>query len=250
MVVMSSSEVRILLIEGKRSDRASFAGGLTRKKFLVDCVANGSAALSYLAKNLPHLIIVDAASMRTSGRRICATLRKNAPEVPIVLIVEEKASDNPVPEANVILKLPFTLQKLINRIRPFLPHEPRKVLQAGPIMLDLEKRLVRCEDRQASLTPRLVTLLRLLMEHPGQVVDRETLFTQAWETQYMGDTRTLDVHISWLRRAIETDPRHPRYLKTIRGIGYRLDIEPDTRPLDVMGIIQADGQVSGQRNAA
>ncbi|MCX8024956.1 MAG: response regulator transcription factor [Thermanaerothrix sp.] len=244
---MSSSEVKILLIEGKRSDRTSFAGGLTKKKFMVECVANGSAALSYLAKSLPHLIIVDAASMRTSGRRICATLRKSAPEIPIVLIVEENASDEPIPDANVVLKLPFTLQKLINRIRPFLPHEPRKVLRAGPISLDLEKRVVRCEDRQSPLTPRLVTLLRLLMEHPGQVVDRETLFTQAWETQYMGDTRTLDVHISWLRRAIEADPRNPRYLKTIRGIGYRLDIEPDTRPLEVLHPVQLDSQDLNRR---
>lgn len=247
---MSSSEVKVLLIEGKRSDRASFAGGLTKKKFLVDCVANGSAALSYLTKNQPHVIIVDAASMRTSGRRICATLRKSAPEVPIVLIVEENASGDPVPEANVVLKLPFTLQKLVNRIRPFLPHEPRKVLRAGPIVLDLEKRVVRCEDRQSPLTPRLVTLLRLLMEHPGRVIDRETLFTQAWETQYMGDTRTLDVHISWLRRAIEADPRHPRYLKTIRGIGYRLDIEPDTRPLNAISAVQANGQISSEHNPA
>lgn len=227
------SEVRILLIEGKRSDRTSFAAGLTRKKFIVDTVANGNAALERLAEVLPHLIIVDAASMRTSGRRICATLHKKAPDIPIVLIISEESpiDDEAIPEANIVLRLPFTLQKLINRIRPFLPHPTRKVLQVGPILLDPEKRMVRCEERQAVLTPRLVTLLRLLMEHPGQVVDRETLFTQVWETQYMGDTRTLDVHISWLRRALEEDPRHPRYLKTIRGVGYRLDVEPDTRPL-------------------
>jgi DNA-binding response OmpR family regulator len=62
------------------------------------------------------------------------------------------------------------------------------------------------------------------MRHPGEVVDRERLFREAWNTEYTGDTRTLDVHISWLRRAIEDDPRHPRYLKTIRGVGYRLDV--------------------------
>ncbi len=62
------------------------------------------------------------------------------------------------------------------------------------------------------------------MEHPGEVVERESLFRQVWETEYTADTRTLDVHISWLREVLETDPRHPRFLKTVRGVGYRLDV--------------------------
>jgi len=79
--------------------------------------------------------------------------------------------------------------------------------------------------RQTSLTPRLVTLLRILMEHPGEVIEREAIFRQVWDTAYTEDTRTLDVHISWLRRAVEIDIRNPRYIKTIRGVGYRLDSE-------------------------
>ena len=86
-------------------------------------------------------------------------------------------------------------------------------------------------EHQALLTPRLVMLLRILMERPGQVIERAALFSQVWETQYTGDTRTLDVHISWLRQAIEDDPRHPRYIKTVRGMGYRLDVE-DTQALN------------------
>jgi DNA-binding response OmpR family regulator len=94
----------------------------------------------------------------------------------------------------------------------------------GPIRLDLEKRRVRCLGKSTKLTPRLVVLLNLLMEKHGEVVEREPLFKKAWETNYTGDTRTLDVHISWLRRAIELDPENPKFLKTIRGVGYRLDI--------------------------
>ena len=106
-----------------------------------------------------------------------------------------------------------------------VPAEGKNVLIAGPIRLDLERKHVVCEDRESQLNPRLTTLLKTLMEHVGDVVLREELFRHVWRTEYTGDTRTLDVHISWLRRAIEANPRKPKYLKTIRGVGYRLDIE-------------------------
>jgi len=93
----------------------------------------------------------------------------------------------------------------------------------GLIRLDTERRRVRCQGREARLTPRLAQLLQILMEHPGAVVERAQLFRQVWKTEYTEDTRTLDVHISWLREALEEDPRHPQFLKTIRGVGYRLD---------------------------
>ena len=122
------------------------------------------------------------------------------------------------------LPLPFTAQKLANRIRPLLPSDGKNVVHAGPIRLDLEHRRVKCLGKNTKLTPRLIKILRILIDQHGEVVERETLFKRVWETNYTGDTRTLDVHISWLRRAIEKDPVHPRFLKTIRGIGYRLDV--------------------------
>ncbi len=217
--------IKILLIEGKRTDRPSFIVGLTKKKYEVDSVLSGSAALTYLDGQTPDIIIVDAASMRSSGKRICAGLKGKAPAIPLVLIIDENSGVNDPPNADVVLQMPFTPQKLLNRIKPFLPQEPRHVIRAGPIQLDLLNRSVRCEDRQGLLTPRLVSLLRALMAHPGEVIDREVLFSKVWETGYTDDTRTLDVHISWLRQALEDDPRHPRFVKTVRGVGYRLDIE-------------------------
>lgn len=86
------------------------------------------------------------------------------------------------------------------------------------------------EDKQVQLTPRLAGIFKILMEHPGEVIEREALFRQAWETDYTGDTRSLDVHMSWLRLALEENPRHPRYIKTIRGVGYRLDVEVEPKP--------------------
>jgi DNA-binding response OmpR family regulator len=88
----------------------------------------------------------------------------------------------------------------------------------------VEHRRVKCLSKSSKITPRLIALLRILLDHHGEVVEREALFKRVWDTNYTGDTRTLDVHISWLRRAIEIDPENPRFLKTIRGVGYRLDV--------------------------
>jgi len=120
--------------------------------------------------------------------------------------------------------LPFTAQKLVNRIKPLLPGDGKNMVHAGPLKLDLDKRRVRCLNKSSKLTPRLIALLRLLMDKHGEVVERDALFKKVWETNYTGDTRTLDVHISWLRQAIEIDPDNPKFLKTIRGVGYRLDV--------------------------
>jgi DNA-binding response OmpR family regulator len=215
----------ILLIEGKRAEHPSFSAGLTKKGFQVASVPNGSAALTRLAEGLPHLVIVDAASMRTSGKRICQSLRLHAEKLPILLILGEGLNSIDKLEADVVLVQPFTLQKLINRIRPLIPAETKDFLEVGPLQLDVEQRLVRCQSRQGRLTPRLVTLLKALMDRPGELIDRKELFKQVWDTGYTVDTRTLDVHISWLRQAVEEDPRHPQFIKTVRGAGYRLDVD-------------------------
>ncbi|MCC6148277.1 MAG: winged helix-turn-helix transcriptional regulator [Anaerolineaceae bacterium] len=187
--------------------------------------------MDYLIHEIPHVVLVNAASMQTSGRRICQSVRRQNPRLPILLIVDENYDNQTGTDAEVTLTLPFTLQKLLNRLRPLLPAEEKNLIKAGPLHLDVDQRWVRYNDRQISLTPRLIMLLQALMDRRGEVIEREALFKQVWETDYTGDTRTLDVHISWLRQAIEEDPRHPRFVKTVRGVGYRLDVEPDTRPL-------------------
>ncbi|MDD5368118.1 MAG: response regulator transcription factor [Anaerolineaceae bacterium] len=217
-------QAKLLIIEGKRAGESSFAAGLAKKGFAVDCAPNGSAALRCLPDVDPDLVVVDAASLRTSGRRICQSLREQLDGLPIVLVVDAKNNPGEDVDANVILVLPFTIQKLINRIKPYLPGEEKNLLHVGPIRLDLEQRRVRCLGQQSRLTPRLVKLLQTLIEHRGVVVERTELFKVVWDTNYTLDTRTLDVHISWLREALEVDPRHPRFLKTIRGVGYRLDV--------------------------
>jgi len=220
---------RILLIEGKRTDHPSFAAGLTKKGYLVESVPSGAAALAQLDQRVPNLVVVDASSMRTSGKRICQALHQKQPSLPLILVIDQNSDPNDNYGADTLLSLPFTMQKLINRIRQLLPIQNDCDLKAGPIMLDVKEKRAVIAERQIQLTPRLAILLRILMEHAGEVVEREAMFREAWETDYTADTRSLDVHMSWLRQAIEETPRHPKYIKTVRGVGYRLDVEKPVR---------------------
>ncbi|MFZ5821134.1 MAG: response regulator transcription factor [Chloroflexota bacterium] len=217
------TDATILIIEGQHAEIPSFAASLQKKGFDVESARSGADGAARLEEVAPSLAVVNAASLRSSGVRICQSLREKDSKLPIILILEagkSVANDS----ADAILYLPFTVQKLVNRIKPLLPGDGNNVLHAGPIRLDIERRRVRCLGKNAKLTPRLVTLLQILIEHHGEVVERETLFKRGWETNYTGDTRTLDVHISWLRRAIELNPLQPKFLRTIRGVGYRLDV--------------------------
>ena len=215
--------ITLLIIEGRHAEIPSFAPDLQKKGFDVHIAQNGGQAKSRLKQVSPSLVVVNAASLRSTGLRICQSIREYDPKLPIILILEkEKQVDKET--ADAALALPFTAQKLVNRIRPLLPGDGKNMVHAGPLKLDLEKRRVRCLNKNSKLTPRLIALLRLLMDKHGEVVERDALFKKVWETNYTGDTRTLDVHISWLRQAIEIDPDNPKFLKTIRGVGYRLDV--------------------------
>lgn len=218
------SNANVLIIEGKKADRPSFASQLQKKGFAVTAVPNGSEALARLDEVGPDIIVVNAATLGSTGVRICQSLREKQDEhLPIILILEaDKVVDKSA--ADAVINLPFTVQKLVNRIKPLLPGDGANVIHTGPIRLDTEHRRVKCLGKNSRLTPRLSTLLQILLQHRGEVIEREDLFKQVWETNYTGDTRTLDVHISWLRRAIEMDPDHPRFLHTVRGVGYRLDV--------------------------
>ncbi len=214
----------ILWIEGKRAEGPSFIPNLQEKGYLVEIVTTGSEALARLTEIQPDLVVINAASMRSSGKRICYSIREQVGNLAVILIASPERPLSDENCANVILVPPFTLRKLINRIEMLLPDDGQNSLQVGPICLDLKRNRVTCVGRNAYLTPRQTRILQILMQNVGTVLERKQLFRDVWNTDYAEDTRTLDVHISWLRQAIEEDPRSPQFLKTVRGIGYRLDI--------------------------
>lgn len=215
---------KLLIIEGKHTEYPEFAPALGKKGFSVEQLSNGNEAIKKIkGGSTPDVAIVNAASMRTSGKRICQSLHEACESLPIMLILDP---DREVEKTNAetVLIMPFTVQKLVNRVRYLLPGESKRSLHVGPIRLDLEKRMIRSHGKRTRLTPRLLSLVSVLLEHHGEVMERKALFSKVWETDYTDDTRTLDVHISWLRRAIEVNPNKPVYLKTVRGVGYQLDV--------------------------
>jgi DNA-binding response OmpR family regulator len=217
-------KAKILWVEGKRADSPSFVSELRKKEYDIETAQTGSAAVARLKEYDPDMVVVNAASLRTSGKRICCELRQEVNGLPVLLISnpEQPLTDDSC--AHAVLSQPFTLRKLLNAMNNLLPGDGKLLLHVGPVRLDLEKRRVRCQGREHRLTPRLAKLLQILIQKPGVVIEREDLFRQVWQTEYTGDTRTLDVHISWLREAIEQDPRNPKFLRTIRGVGYRFDV--------------------------
>ncbi len=217
------NSLTILLIEGSRGNHPAFSCAL-RQGYRVTSAPTGRAGLAIIHALNHDLVIVDAASMGTSGVRICQSYRKTSCELPIILIADHSVSLPKDIDANCVIHLPFTVQKLANRIDVYQPTDGKFIMKSGPIELNMQTQLVTCQEKQTRLTPRLVKILEILMRNHGKVVKRDPLFKSVWETEYTGDTRTLDVHISWLRQAIEEDPRHPRLIKTVRGVGYLLDL--------------------------
>jgi DNA-binding response OmpR family regulator len=218
------TSVSILLIESRRANAPSFAPALEKKGYDVISHHTIHEALVAAQRSMPDLIVLDAASMKTSGSRMSRATRQTLNGVPIILVAPDGAEPDPGNGADLTLFQPFTARKLLNRVARFLPGDDHFSIEAGPIKLNAAQRTVRCHAKESRLTPKQAKLLEVFLQHPGRLLTRESLIRQVWHTDYIGDTRTLDVHMSWLRKAIEPDPTQPVLFKTIRGIGYRLDL--------------------------
>ncbi len=224
-IAMASSKAQptyqILWIERRRVKVPTFVPALRKRGHEVHVVHSGKAAVEWLRTFTPDLVVLYAASFGTSGCRTAKLLRQAAADTPILLIASPEAPPKPQAPVDYTLTLPFTNRKLLNRIRRLLPGDERKWHRVGKVAFDERRRVVRCQGRETRLTPRVAKLLRYFMEHPNQIVPYHTLFSDVWHTTYLGDIRTLQVHISWLRKALETDPKRPQFLETLRGVGYR-----------------------------
>ncbi len=218
---------QILWIENRRVKVPDFASALRKRGHDLHEVSSGKAAQEWLHTFTPDLIVLYAASFGTSGYRIAQGLRSVAPTLPVLLIASPEAPPKANAPVSYTLTLPFTARKLLNRIHRLLPGEAQWH-RVGAVALDERRRVVRCHGREHRLTPRMLRLLKVFMARPHQVIPYRDLFREVWETTYIGDIRTLQVHVAWLRRALEDNPRQPRFLETLRGIGYRF--HPDGRP--------------------
>lgn len=215
---------KILLLESERAHTLSFAPALEKRGYVVVVEHDTQTVVKRTQAAAPDVVVLDAASLKTSGARICRKIRAALNGTPIVLIADKKNLPDQKAGANIVLTLPFTPRKLLNGVARLLPGDDSAALQVGPVKLNLAQRKVSCGGREERVTPKQARLLEMFLRAPGQLLSRKAIIKHVWDTDYTGDTRTLDVHISWLRGVLEPNPRKPRYLKTVRGEGYRLDI--------------------------
>jgi DNA-binding response OmpR family regulator len=163
------------------------------------------------------MIVVDIPSLRCDGQRLCDELRDGCFGVQLLALVQSDENATRPTCADFHLRYPISGPALAVKVADMLG----RVLQVGDVVYDYERRLVGYCRTKKPLTPKQGLLLEVFMRHPGQVLTRAFLMKQVWQTDYLGDTRTLDVHVRWLRKAIEREPSSPTYLRTVRGIGYR-----------------------------
>ncbi len=218
---MTSSHA-VLLVEGRKPTGERLAPILGQEYDLFTARTRREA-LARIDESHPAVVVLDAPSLRFSRRRFCETLESNGVDVPVLLLYEGKKAPEGI-GARAYLRHPFSSQKLINRISWLLPAPDSEVLIRGELVFNLKRSSVTRGERESHLTPKQAELLELFMRHPGKVLTRKFIMKHVWDTDFLDDTRTLDVHIHWVRKAIELDTGLPQYLHTVRGVGYRFQI--------------------------
>lgn len=207
-------------------------GQVLKRRYDVISVPSGKQAVQVALEKHPQMIVLDALSMKTTGERIARAIKDAVPTIPLIHL-PYKADPRMDSPAEIVLKEEFTWRKLINAIERLTQTTvDEQTINCGAFSMDTLRRLLIVNGQEHRLTPKLALLVEAFFRNPGQVMDRKTLMERVWKTDYLGDTRTLDVHVRWIRRYIEVDPGKPIFLKTVRGVGYRLDV-PETRPEDI-----------------
>lgn len=219
----------ILVVASRRTTLDSLQELIEQRGFSCLVARSQREALRLIRRYPPDLVIVDRTSLRFNGAKLCRALRRAA-DIPLVSIVRtrEEGTDN---SGGSCLVKPYTSQQLMGCIRRTLRKHPPE-LSVASLRLNVRTRtlwLPHCPEPHR-LTPKLFALLRFFMQHPGELVDRTTLMAHVWHTEFVEDTRTLDVHIHWLREVIEPEPTQPIYLLTVRGGGYRFEGTDEPTP--------------------
>jgi len=211
----------ILVVQGAGRDRLTKM--LERNGFAVSRARNGKQAVAQAKESSPTLAVIDPSSLRINGTRLCQMLKRAVDALPIIWMLDEGTEVAQDCGADSFLQRPCTADELLGQVQKLCPQVVGDVLSAGDVVFQVTKRQVHKGKRNRRLTPKQAKLLEALMRKPGEVLSRRFLMKHVWNTDYLGDTRTLDVHVRWVREAIEEDPSHPKYLHTVRGVGYRFE---------------------------
>lgn len=215
--------LRILFVEKDVATADLLVPSLERRGYQVAVAHTQRQAISRIRSLHPDLLVLDVTSFGSNGYKVSDAIRARLGNVPTILLAEKSlvGLNN---TAAAFLTPPFTSRRLLYLVKKVANNLTCHEIRAGPLVLDPDSRILRKGDLSLYLRPKEATLLAFFMRNPGRILSRQEIMKQVWETEYVDDTRTLNVHIRWLRLKIEDDPNAPRFLRTVRGLGYRFEV--------------------------
>ena len=222
----------ILVVEDEPTLRETLVEALESEGFRVTSAGDGRAALERFRADHPDLVLLDLMLPEISGIDVCRIIRAESP-VPIIMLTARGSEVDKVVGlelgADDYVTKPFSLRELSARIRAVFRRgevasaaSTAAVVDLGSVQVDLAGHQILRDGAEIRVKPKVFELLAFLVRHAGQVVTRDQLLELVWGYDYAGETRTVDVHVHWLRAAVEVDPAQPTLIQTIRGVGYVL----------------------------
>ena len=223
---------RILVVEDEVSFSDPLSYLLSKEGYDVDVAEDGNAALASFTSQGADLVLLDLMLPGLSGVDVCREIRATS-NVPVIMLTAKDGEIDKVVGLEIgaddYVTKPYSSRELLARVRAVLRRgaEPEDLVQttveAGPVRMDVDRHVVTVHGEQVPLPLKEFELLELLLRNAGRVLTRVQLIDRVWGSDYVGDTKTLDVHVKRLRAKIEPDPSNPRYLVTVRGLGYKFE---------------------------
>jgi two-component system response regulator RegX3 len=224
---------RVLVVEDEQSFSEPLSYMLRREGFEVDVAATGPDALESFERRGADVVLLDLMLPGLSGTEVCRTLRQTS-SVPIIMLTARDSEVDKVVGlelgADDYVTKPFSSRELVARIRAVLRRRSERddaataaTIEAGPVRVDIDRHVVTVRGDEVALPLKEFDLLELLVRNAGRVLTRGQLVDRVWGADYVGDTKTLDVHVKRLRAKIEADPASPQHLVTVRGLGYKFE---------------------------
>ena len=235
---LTSPKFKTLVVEDDRSLREALRYNLVAEGFEVVVANDGGEGLTCARLESPDVIVLDLMLPVMSGLDICRELRRDGSFVPIIMLTARDSEFDRIggleSGADDYVTKPFSIRELVARVRAQLRRmdmlktvsesSSDQVVNLGDLVINRSSRMVTVRGDSTALRPREFDLLVHLAANPGRVYTRDQLLQDVWGFEYSGDTRTVDVHVRWLRIKIEEDPANPKLLSTVRGVGYRINI--------------------------
>jgi len=233
---LNMAETSILVVEDDATLRELLKYNLQNEGYIVHIARDGGEALEMFDKSTPQLVILDIMLPVINGTEVCRIIRGKS-QAPIIMLTAKTGEIDRVVGlelgADDYVTKPFSMRELIARIKALLrraeagksalalPSVGHEFLKAGDVSIDLTEHVVLCRGNEVELNPKEFELLVLLLRNKGQVFSREQILRKVWGYDYIGNDRTVDVHVRWIRRKLEADPQNPGYIVTVRGYGYK-----------------------------